>query len=309
MKKRYLFVILLLIILAACAPAKKNALLTPTAPIPTGPLDGTWQGNGQADGRAFKIFFTVKNSVVTNIKYSYSNPQNTSCLNINYAPIDNAQRPQISDHSFSATLGPDLDMSAVFKNDSSASGHLRATLTGFRRETFCNGSYEVDWVAEKQVVQAPSSPLKPPQSHPFQTLIQILVFGFSNGAVLALNAIGVTIIYSTVRTLNLAHGDVFALSTVVVTTFVRDIGIQRNWSPPVLIGSLLIVFCLAVLAGALLSVGVEEFGFRPFRGSSRFAPVIATLALSFILFQGALVWRTLQPSWIPGEHRSVPGLP
>ncbi|HEY5904032.1 MAG TPA: hypothetical protein VIU39_15880, partial [Anaerolineales bacterium] len=39
------------------------------------------------------------------------------------------------------------------------------------------------------------------------------------------------------------------------------------------------------------------------------APLIATLALSFILFQAALVWRTFQASWIPGEHRSVPGLP
>ena len=105
MKKQYLSVILLLIILAACAPAKRNALPTPTTPSPAGPLDGTWQGSGQADGRAFKIFFTIKNSVVSDIKYSYNNPQNTSCLNINYTPIDKAHRPRITNHSFSATLG------------------------------------------------------------------------------------------------------------------------------------------------------------------------------------------------------------
>src|SRR6266487_882494 len=309
MKKQHLFVILLFIFLAACTAAKKNVLPTPTASSPVGPLDGTWQGSGQANGKDYKIFFSVKNSVVTSIKYSYNNPQSTACLNLDHAPIDSAHQPRITSNSFSANLGSDLDMSAVFKNDSSASGHLSGTLTGFRRETFCNGSFEVDWVAEKQIIQAPSSPPKTHQSHPFQTLIQILVFGFSNGAVLALNAIGVTIIYSTVRTLNLAHGDVFALATVVVTTFVRGFGIQRNWSPLQLIGSLVLVFCIAILAGAILSVGVEELGFRPFRGHSRFAPVIATLALSFILFQGALVWRTLQPSWIPGEHRSVPGLP
>jgi len=56
-------------------------------------------------------------------------------------------------------------------------------------------------------------------------------------------------------------------------------------------------------------MGVEQFGFKPFRGHSRLAPLIATLGLSFILYQGALVWRTFQGSWIPGEHRSVPGLP
>jgi branched-chain amino acid transport system permease protein len=182
-------------------------------------------------------------------------------------------------------------------------------LSGYRR-IFCNTSYEVDWTATKQIVLAPAPPSQTtPRSSPLETLIQILVFGLSNGSVLALNAIGVTIIYSTVRTLNLAHGDVFALATVVVTTWVRGLGIQQNWSPPQLIGALVIVFFIAVFAGALLSVGVEELAFKPFRGHSRFAPMIATLGLSFILFQGALVWRTLQPSWIPGEHRSVPGLP
>jgi branched-chain amino acid transport system permease protein len=308
MKKYLIVVFLLLIFLSACTSAEKNTTATPTASSPAGPLDGNWQGSGRANGIPYQIFFTVQNSVVTKIRYSFINSKNTSCLNINYIPIDKAHQPTITDNSFSATLGPDLNVSAIFKNDSSASGHLSGTLTRFRRETLCNGSFEVDWTAEKQIVQAAAPPKAPP-SHPFQTLIQILVFGFSNGAVLALNAIGVTIIYSTVRTLNLAHGDVFALATVVVTTLVRDLGLQRNWSPPVLIGSLLIVFCVAIAAGALLSVGVEELGFRPFRGHSRFAPVIATLGLSFILFQGALVWRTLQPSWIPGEHRSVPGLP
>ena len=118
-----------------------------------------------------------------------------------------------------------------------------------------------------------------------------------------------TIIYSTVRTLNLAHGDVFALTTALVTSTVNAVGITQNWLPLQLTVALVLVLLAAAGAGALLSVGVDQFGFKPFRGSSRLAPLIATLGLSFILFQGALVWRTFQGSWIPGEHRSVPGLP
>ena len=64
-----------------------------------------------------------------------------------------------------------------------------------------------------------------------------------------------------------------------------------------------------MLFGAVLSAGIERVAFRPFRGRSRLAPLVATLGISFILFQSALVWRTTQHSWIPGEHRSVPGLP
>ncbi len=131
----------------------------------------------------------------------------------------------------------------------------------------------------------------------------------SNGAVLALNAIGVTLIYSTVRTLNLAHGDVFALCTALVTSIINIIGIKQNWPPLQIAIGLVLVLCAAMGLGALLSVGIERLAFAPFRGHSRLAPLIATLGLSFILFQGALVWRTFQGSWIVGEHRSVPGLP
>ena len=68
------------------------------------------------------------------------------------------------------------------------------------------------------------------------------------------------------------------------------------------------VLLAAILFGALLSLGVEEAAFRPFRGRSRLAPIIASLELSFILYQGSLIWRAYQQSFVRGEHRSVPGL-
>ena len=139
-------------------------------------------------------------------------------------------------------------------------------------------------------------------------LLQILIYGLTNGAVLALNAISVTVIYGTVRALNLAHGDAFALTTVVVTTLIRALGVQRNSPALLLIGALALTLIAAGLFGLLLNVGIERAAFRPFRGRSRLAPLIATLGISFILFQGALIWRTLQPSWVWHEHRSVPGL-
>src|SRR5512141_3079745 len=139
MKRLPLLVVLLFIFfLAACASAAQNSTPTATA-SPAGPLDGKWQGSGQANGKEYQISFIVENSVVTDIQYSFHNSPATSCLNISYAPIDKAHRPSITDNSFSANLGPDMNMSAIFKSNSSASGHLRATLTGYRRETLCNG--------------------------------------------------------------------------------------------------------------------------------------------------------------------------
>jgi branched-chain amino acid transport system permease protein len=47
--------------------------------------------------------------------------------------------------------------------------------------------------------------------------------------------------------------------------------------------------------------------FRPFRGGSRIAPLIATIAISFMLYQAALGVRYITNIYIVGEHRSVPG--
>lgn len=140
-------------------------------------------------------------------------------------------------------------------------------------------------------------------------ILQLLVFGLTNGAVLALNAIGVTVVYGAVRTLNLAHGDVFALTTALVISLLKGLGIDTTWAPFPLVGTLLLTLVVAMSFGAILNVIIERIAFRPFRGRSRLAPLIATLGISFILYQVALIWRTLLPSWVHLDHRSVPGLP
>ncbi len=142
-----------------------------------------------------------------------------------------------------------------------------------------------------------------------EVILQLLVYGLSNGAVLALNAIGVTVIYGTIRMLNLAHGDVFALTSVLVTTLIADLAVQADWPPLLLGGVLTLGLVAAMIFGALLNVAIDRLAFKPFRGQSRLAPLIATLGISFILYQAALIWRTTLHSWIPGDHRSVPGLP
>ncbi|MBL0345678.1 ABC transporter permease [Candidatus Villigracilis affinis] len=307
--KKILLIGIALFFLVACgnqqiATQPAQALIT----IPSN--DGEWGGTGLSqDGLSFTVKFTIRENHLAGIVYSFTGTDGISCTGIEYGHLDVADELAIVDDRFSAVLGDDLSIDASFSNLKSASGHM--TIHWHDRQPRCNGDYEVDWKAEKAETQAGQAgqPRNPNAPNSFETFVQILVFGLSNGAVLALNAIGVTLIYGTVRTLNLAHGDVFALTTALVTSIINIIGIRENWPPLQLAGALFFVFLLAMSLGALLSVGVEILGFAPFRGASRLGPLIATLGLSFILFQGALVWRTYQGSWIPGEHRSVPGLP
>jgi branched-chain amino acid transport system permease protein len=302
--------VLFLLFLVSCANQKPVAIQTPTpVAVITSPLDGEWSGAGETpDHKTFSIKFSVEENKLSGILYTFVGTDGIPCTAIEYGQLEKTSRPAILENILRAPLGGNLEVTADFSGDSSASGHM--TVHWHDRQPRCNGDYEVDWNAEKHQKQtAQTAQSNPNAPNSFETFLQILIFGLSNGAVLALNAIGVTLIYGTVRTLNLAHGDVFALTTALVTSIVNLVGIQLDWPPLQIIASLTLVFLAAILLGAILSMGVEKFGFAPFRGHSTLAPLIATLGISFILFQGALVWRTFQGSWIPGEHRSVPGLP
>lgn len=295
-----------LFLLSACAPTPSP--LAPTPVSSSSPFDGQWKGTGSSrEGTPFTVTFTIQNNRLADILYSFRGKDGLSCSAIEYSVIPIEARPAITDETLSAPLGDDLIVSASFADGEAASGHL--AIRWHDRQPRCNGDYEVDFTAAKQAAQTQSQSAPANKPNPLATFFQILVFGLSNGSILALNAIGVTIIYSAVRTLNLAHGDVFALTSALVTSLINVVGLTLDWPPLQIVGVLFLALLASAGLGALLSMGIDRLAFRPFRGHSRLAPLIATLGLSFILFQAALVWRTFQGSWIPGEHRSVPGIP
>ena len=122
-------------------------------------------------------------------------------------------------------------------------------------------------------------------------LVAALINGLTDGAALALNAIAVTLIYGVIRTINLAHGDLFALATVLAASLAGRWTLSNQLAPLSLVAGLLACLGLTIGFGTLVNTGVEALAFRPFRTRSRLAPLIATLALSFMLNQAALVWR------------------
>ena len=140
-------------------------------------------------------------------------------------------------------------------------------------------------------------------------ILRLLIIGLSNGAIIALNAIAVTLVYSVVRKINFAHGDMFALITVLVTGLAAMLGLRADSPPLALIGALLLILAVAASSGATLGAAIERVAFRPFRGGPAIAPLIATIGLSFMLYQAALSLRYATNVYIRGEHRSVPGVP
>ena len=306
---------LCVLFLGACSSLTRlPAAPSPTVAAPSGPYDGQWSGKGTSPGgRSIAVNFTIQHGAITSFTYTYVGLDGTSCTSIAHILIPPAEQPKVANGRFSDVFGEDLTASAWFPSGSSASGHIFADWKG---RLNCSAAIEADWSAVRALPPAQAAAAAPVTTawcgknvNCRDLLVQLLIFGLVNGSILALNAIGVTVIYSTVRILNLAHGDVFALMTALVTSLINIIGLNLDWSSSSRLLILLGVLVAAVILGAVLSVGVEALAFRPFRGRSKLAPLIASLGLSFILFQGALVWRTYQKSFIRGEHRSVPGLP
>jgi branched-chain amino acid transport system permease protein len=102
---------------------------------------------------------------------------------------------------------------------------------------------------------------------------------------------------------------VFALSSVLATVIILNLKVRPDSPPLLLYGGMLLSMLGGMAMGMALNVGVELAAFRPFRRTSRLAPLIATLGLSFILYQVSLLWRYVLPSWVLNDHRSVPGMP
>ncbi|HUH96892.1 MAG TPA: hypothetical protein VLZ89_06010 [Anaerolineales bacterium] len=317
-RQRVLYVMgLLALLLTACSFGTQTA--TPAPPVvaaPAGPFDGVWSGGGRAqDGRVITIKFKIENGAISSFTYSYPKQEGSlSCTSLDYTAIPVAARPSIQADAFSKTFGSDLTADGTFSSPSSAAGHISIAWQG-RYTEGCVANLQAPWTAVKEGQLSPAIVAAPVtaawcgrNTNCTDLLIQLLIFGLVNGAILALNAIGITVIYSTVRTLNLAHGDIFALTTAFVTSTINIIGLNLDWPAASRVWILALIFIGALALGALLSVMVDALAFRPFRGRSRLAPLIASLGISFILFQGSLVWRTYQKSFIRGEHRSVPGL-
>ena len=49
----------------------------------------------------------------------------------------------------------------------------------------------------------------------YETVIQILLIGIANGALISLIALGYTLVYGIIELINFAHGDVFMIGTMI----------------------------------------------------------------------------------------------
>jgi branched-chain amino acid transport system permease protein len=133
---------------------------------------------------------------------------------------------------------------------------------------------------------------------PAQFTSQLLI-GLTNGAILALVALGYTLVYGIIELINFAHGDNFMIGSFVGLTVLSGTILGLNLFSPITSGSdvflriagVLLSLFIAMVACGLLNVGIERVAYKPLRNAPRLAVLITAIGMSFILQNVGLVWK------------------
>ena len=108
--------------------------------------------------------------------------------------------------------------------------------------------------------------------------LQVQVDAIALGAVFALMAVGIGLVFGVMRLVNFAYGQL-----IMAGAFALAYASERDW--PVGVG---IALCFAVVLA--LSLAMERVVFRPLRTQSAAVMLVATFAVAFLLQSIALLW-------------------
>jgi branched-chain amino acid transport system permease protein len=137
---------------------------------------------------------------------------------------------------------------------------------------------------------------------------QYLILGITNGALIALIALGYTLVYGIVELINFAHGEVFMMGAFLSLTAVGAFGVATGapWWQIALVS--LVALVAAMIFSGALNWSIDRVVYRRLRAAPRLAPLIAAIGLSFILQGIGIYWKgsntILPPALIPTDIRS-----
>ena len=148
----------------------------------------------------------------------------------------------------------------------------------------------------------------------WNTLAQQCVNGLTFGALIALIALGYTMVYGIVELINFAHGDLFMLGSFLALTVVGWCGLgtangdKVGWPEvTVAVGACLLVvpaFCAA------LNLAVDRVVYRPLRTAPKLAPLVSAIGVSFVFMNVGLFWGGPQdvnvPNLVPADDWAKP---
>ncbi len=133
------------------------------------------------------------------------------------------------------------------------------------------------------------------KSNPLQ-LVQFLLIGLSNGAILAIIALGYTMVYGIIELINFAHGDVYMIGVFTSLTTLSVTHTLDSKDPVRIVLGLILALVVSVVFCAILNATIERLAYRRLRNAPRLAPLISAIGMSFIIENLGLMWAS--QSWL-----------
>ena len=122
-----------------------------------------------------------------------------------------------------------------------------------------------------------------------QFFLQQCLIGLTNGALVALVALGYTMVYGIIRLINFAHGDLIMLGACLALSLVGGLGLGAGAAATTWGGIALLVVVCGVFCG-LVNVAVDRIVYRPLRSAPKLAPLVSAIGVSFIFMNIGLFW-------------------
>ncbi len=127
--------------------------------------------------------------------------------------------------------------------------------------------------------------------------VDVVSIGLFNGLIIALVAMGYTLVYGILQLINFAHGDVFMLGTMLtffaVTTLPGIVGLE----PSLLLALLFLPFIMVITA--VLNASIERVAYRPLRNAPTLATLISAIGMSFVLQNVGIILLGPSPKALP----------
>jgi branched-chain amino acid transport system permease protein len=121
-------------------------------------------------------------------------------------------------------------------------------------------------------------------------LIQHCLDGLAVGALIALVALGYTMVYGIIGLINFAHGDVFMLGALLAWTLITAFGVTTTSAAGPIAMALVAILFVTPLFCAALNVAIDRFVYRPLRAAPPLAPLVSAIGVSFILMNVGQFW-------------------
>lgn len=137
---------------------------------------------------------------------------------------------------------------------------------------------------------------------------QFMIIGLASGSLIALIALGYTLVYGIIELINFAHGEVFMMGAFFASTVILVTGVTSDSSTALIILVLVLALFASMAFAGVLNAGIDRIAYQRLRNAPRLAPLITAIGVSFILQNLGIYWKGpnpfTAPDLIPREWRS-----